>query len=48
MTLGGWLEGALLWHFAAIWVLAANGVITRNASIQAASPGRASPTPISS
>jgi thiosulfate reductase cytochrome b subunit len=27
MTLGGWLEGALLWHFAAMWVLAANGVI---------------------
>jgi thiosulfate reductase cytochrome b subunit len=20
MTLGGWLEGALLWHFAAMWV----------------------------
>ena len=27
MTLGGWLGGALLWHFAAMWVLAANGVI---------------------
>ena len=26
MTLGGWLGGALLWHFAAMWVLAANGV----------------------
>lgn len=26
MTLGGWLGGALLWHFAAMWVLAANGL----------------------
>jgi thiosulfate reductase cytochrome b subunit len=25
-TLGGWLGGALLWHFAAMWLLAANGV----------------------
>lgn len=24
ITLGGWLGGALLWHFAAMWVLAAN------------------------
>ena len=24
LTLGGWLGGALLWHFAAMWVLAAN------------------------
>jgi thiosulfate reductase cytochrome b subunit len=24
MTLGGWLAGALAWHFAAMWVLAAN------------------------
>lgn len=26
-TLGGWLGGALLWHFAAMWLLAVNGVI---------------------
>ena len=26
LTLGGWLAGALLWHFAAMWVLAANGI----------------------
>jgi thiosulfate reductase cytochrome b subunit len=25
VTLGGWLGGALLWHFAAMWVLAING-----------------------
>src|ERR1700748_2448069 len=27
VTLGGWLAGALLWHFAAMWVLAVNGLI---------------------
>lgn len=26
LTLGGWLGGALLWHFAAMWLLAANGL----------------------
>lgn len=26
-TLGGWLGGALQWHFAAMWLLAANGLI---------------------
>jgi len=26
LTLGGWLGGALLWHFAAMWVLVANGL----------------------
>lgn len=26
-TLGGWLGGALQWHFAAMWVLAANGML---------------------
>lgn len=26
-TLGGWLGGALLWHFAAMWVLMANGLV---------------------
>ena len=27
ITLGGWLGGALQWHFAAMWLLAANGVV---------------------
>jgi thiosulfate reductase cytochrome b subunit len=27
ITLGGWLGGALLWHFAAMWVLFINGII---------------------
>lgn len=27
LTLGGWLAGALQWHFAAMWVLAANGLV---------------------
>ena len=27
MTLGGWLGGALQWHFAAMWLLVANGVL---------------------
>lgn len=27
ITLGGWLAGALLWHFAAMWMLAVNGLI---------------------
>ena len=27
ITLGGWLGGALLWHFAALWLLVANGLI---------------------
>ena len=26
LTLGGWLGGALQWHFAAMWVLALNGL----------------------
>jgi thiosulfate reductase cytochrome b subunit len=26
-TLGGWLAGALLWHFAAMWLLAVNGLV---------------------
>ena len=25
-TLGGWLAGALAWHFAAMWLLALNGI----------------------
>jgi thiosulfate reductase cytochrome b subunit len=27
MTLGGWLAGGLLWHFAAMWLLVANGLV---------------------
>ncbi len=27
MTLGGWLGGALQWHFAAMWLLVANGML---------------------
>jgi len=27
MTLGGWLAGALQWHFAAMWLLVANGLL---------------------
>lgn len=26
-TIGGWLGGALLWHFAAMWLLMANGLL---------------------
>src|SRR5262249_39096377 len=26
ITLGGWLAGALLWHFAAMWILMVNGL----------------------
>jgi len=26
LTVGGWLAGALAWHFAAMWLLVANGV----------------------
>lgn len=27
ITLGGWLAGALQWHFAAMWLLAINGLV---------------------
>jgi thiosulfate reductase cytochrome b subunit len=27
LTLGGWLAGALQWHFAAMWLLAINGIV---------------------
>ena len=27
LTLGGWLAGALQWHFAVMWVLAINGLV---------------------
>ena len=27
LALGGWLAGALLWHFAAMWLLVINGIV---------------------
>jgi thiosulfate reductase cytochrome b subunit len=27
ITIGGWLAGALMWHFAAMWVLVINGLV---------------------
>jgi thiosulfate reductase cytochrome b subunit len=27
ITIGGWLAGALLWHFAAMWLLVGNGIL---------------------
>jgi len=27
ITIGGWLAGALLWHFAAMWVVVVNGIV---------------------
>jgi thiosulfate reductase cytochrome b subunit len=27
ITLGGWLAGGIMWHFAAMWVLAINGLV---------------------
>jgi thiosulfate reductase cytochrome b subunit len=27
LTLGGWLAGALQWHFAALWLLVVNGIV---------------------
>ncbi len=27
ITLGGWLGGGVMWHFAAMWLLAANGLV---------------------
>ncbi len=33
ITLGGWLGGALQWHFAAMWVLAINGLLYLAVSI---------------
>ena len=33
MTLGGWLGGAIQWHFAAMWLLAGNGIVYLLANI---------------
>src|SRR5690349_15055400 len=27
ITIGGWLAGGLMWHFAAMWLLVANGLL---------------------
>jgi thiosulfate reductase cytochrome b subunit len=27
ITIGGWLAGALMWHFAAMWLLVVNGIV---------------------
>src|SRR5258708_17618002 len=27
LTIGGWLAGALKWHFAALWLLVLNGIV---------------------
>jgi thiosulfate reductase cytochrome b subunit len=27
VTLGGWLAGGVLWHFAAMWILVVNGIV---------------------
>src|SRR4249919_649973 len=27
IALGGWLAGGILWHFAAMWLLVANGIV---------------------
>jgi thiosulfate reductase cytochrome b subunit len=27
LTLGGWLAGGLLWHFAGMWLFVANGLV---------------------
>src|SRR5580700_7558700 len=27
LAIGGWLAGALLWHFAAMWLLVVNGIV---------------------
>lgn len=33
ITLGGWLGGALLWHFFAMWILAGNGLLYVGANL---------------
>ncbi len=33
LTLGGWLGGAIQWHFAAMWLLAVNGLIYLAANV---------------
>ena len=33
ITLGGWLGGALQWHFAAMWLLVGNGLIYLSANV---------------
>jgi len=33
LTLGGWLGGAIQWHFAAMWLLMANGMVCLTSNI---------------
>ena len=40
LTLGGWLGGALLWHFAAMWLLAVNGLVYLAGNIASGRLGR--------
>src|ERR1700682_5308144 len=40
ITLGGWLAGGLLWHFAAMWLLIANGLLYVTLGLVTAASGR--------
>ncbi len=40
ITLGGWLGGALQWHFAAMWILAINGLLYLAMNLASARLGR--------
>ncbi len=40
ITLGGWLGGALQWHFAAMWLLVANGLVYLALNIASGRAGR--------
>jgi thiosulfate reductase cytochrome b subunit len=42
ITLGGWLGGGLLWHFAAMWLLMVNGLVYLIADTKAALTGKLS------
>ncbi len=40
ITLGGWLGGALQWHFAAMWLLVVNGLVYLGMNIATGRAGR--------
>jgi len=40
ITLGGWLGGALRWHFAAMWLLVANGLVYLLVNLSSGRMGR--------
>ncbi len=40
ITLGGWLGGALQWHFAAMWIIVVNGLFYLAANVAARRVGR--------